>query len=1089
VTGVSGAGLHPIRVGRGAQQVEAALLAELVGAAEAGRRDPSLLALPVRVIVPSHSLRVHLAAALMRRTGRAIAGLTIQTLNGVALEIAERDAAIDPSGDALFPILVRRYAREERALRERLDEFSDGYKAVADVVTDLLDAGFTREHEAALIDLLEERAGTRELVARSCAIVRVAARTLAALAEQGVGHRATLLAKARDALLRDPEQALPARRVFVHGFAEATGLLAELLQELVRHRAAEVFFDEPNDPASPVVRAECWPFSRRLRERLAGVAGEERIEVSPELGPPAKLCAHGAEAEVRAVAERILILLEAGREPERIAVVARDLSPYRASLRRHFDRVGLPFSGVGQRGSVGATRRRAQALLELLQRRGRTPADRWLDVDRQGDDPNERSDLRLALRHIGLVRLEDVARHSERRDVRLPAVGGWSEGDEESAARAERRSLPAASLERAVARANSVTRGLAALERCNRLGDLLSRTRSLLQDDLGWRDTDSECGDVLARIDDLAAELPAAFELDFDDFTSLLQQSFSDVGKQPIGGAGGGVQLLNVMEARARTFDAIFVLGMNRDVFPRTIRPDPLLPDSVRRAASEVLPDLPIKATGFDEERYLFAQLLSASPAVTLSWQIQTDAGRECAPSTLVERLAWAGNDAPAETAPPLLAARVGGCFTADERLTLAGLGADPAAWGAALPAALEDLEQRLPAVARAGDVDAVAAAKLAALEALNPVRSSPDLLAPHFGFAGVIASDDPRRASPYVTTLERMARCPWQTFLAKLLRLEAPPDPLQALPGSDPRLLGTVVHGALDRIVAAAIPEPKSDLAQACDDDAVRVPWPDAATQDDCLRAAARRVLDDEGISLRGLETVLALQARPFLEQARALDWPPGGEPIALGTEMKGVVARQDASGRMREVHFRADRVDVVDGARVLTDYKTGKPISDGKRSDTRGKAFLTGVLQGTQLQAVAYALAAGEDGSGRYLFLRPDLEPGIAEFRASARQPEFADAYDAALGTLFDAWDHGAFFPRLLDAKLDKENPACEYCDVAIACVRGDSGQRLRMERGVRAIANADPDSLDPALRALRALWRLQESKAEAAPQELGE
>jgi hypothetical protein len=332
------------------------------------------------------------------------------------------------------------------------------------------------------------------------------------------------------------------------------------------------------------------------------------------------------------------------------------------------------------------------------------------------------------------------------------------------------------------------------------------------------------------------------------------------------------------------------------------------------------------------------------------------------------------------------------------------------------------------------------------------------------------------------------MARCPWQTFLAKLLRLEAPPDPLLALPGSDPRLVGTVVHGALDRIVAAALTEPTRDLAEAGDGDAKRVPWPEAKQLDEHLRGAARRVLDDEGIALRGLEIVLALQARPFLERARALDWPSGGEPCALGTEMKGVVTRKDASGRTRELHFRADRVDVVDGARVLTDYKTGKPISEGKRAETRGKAFLSGVLQGTQLQAVAYALAAGVDGSGRYLFLRPDLEPEVAEFRASPQQAEFTEAFDAALGTLFDAWDRGAFFPRLLDVKLEKENPACEYCDVAIACVRGDSGQRLRMERGVRAIADADPDSLESPLRALRALWQLQARAADAPPREVG-
>jgi hypothetical protein len=1090
VRGESQAGPHPIRVGHGARQVEDALLAALVEAAEAGRRDPALLASPLRVIVPSRSLRQHLGAALMRRTGRAIAGLTIQTLHAVALEIVERDGAVDVGGDALFPILVRRYARGERALRDRLDELSDGYAAVADVVTDLLDAGFTVDHEVALIDLLEERAGTRELVARSCAIVRVAARTLAALAEQGVGHRATLLAKARDALLRDPERALPARRVFVHGFAEATGLRSDLLADLVSYRAAEVFFDEPPDPANPAAEETGWPFSRRLRDRLAGVAGEEGIAGRSESPKIAKLCAHGAEAEVRAVAERILALLEAGSEPERVAVVARDLSAYRAPLRRHFDRVGLPFSGVGERGSVGAVRRRTQALCELLQRSGRTPADRWLDADREGDDPNERSDLRLALRHIGLVRLADVAGHSERpHDIRLPAVGGYREGGDESAARVERRTLPARSLARAVARAGRVARSLAALERCDRLGDFLSRARALLVDELGWEADDPDCVEVLACIDNLAAELPADFALDYADFTTLLQRSLAEVGTQPIGGAGGGVQLLSVMDARARTFDAVFVLGMNRDVFPRSIRPDPLLPDSVRRALSETLEDLPIKATGFDEERYLFAQLLSASPVVTLCWQAQTDAGRECAPSTLVERLAWTGDDTPAESVPALLAAPAEGCFSADERLTSAGLSDQASAWAAVLPVALDDLEQRLPEAARVGDVDAVAAAKLAALEALNPVRSRADLLAPHFGFAGAIAQDDPRRAPPYVTTLERMARCPWQTFLAKLLRLEAPPDPLLALPGSDARLVGTVVHGALDRIVAAALPESPRDLAEASDGDATRVPWPDAAALDDCLREAARDVLDDEGIALRGLETVLALQARPFVEAARALDWPPGAEPCVLGTEMKGVVTREDAAGRTRELHFRADRVDVADGARVLTDYKTGKPISEGKRAETRGKAFLTGVLQGTQLQAVAYALAAGADGSGRYLFLRPDLESSTAEFRASPRQPEFAQAFDAALGTLFEAWDRGAFFPRLLDAKGEKENSACEYCDVAIACVRGDSGQRLRMERGVRAIADADPDSLEPPVRALRALWQLQALAADAAPQEVGE
>ena len=67
-------------------------------------------------------------------------------------------------------------------------------------------------------------------------------------------------------------------------------------------------------------------------------------------------------------------------------------------------------------------------------------------------------------------------------------------------------------------------------------------------------------------------------------------------------------------EARARTFDHLFLIGLNRDVFPRSMREDPLLPDDLRRILQRVLPDVPIKRAGFDEERYLFAQLLSARP-------------------------------------------------------------------------------------------------------------------------------------------------------------------------------------------------------------------------------------------------------------------------------------------------------------------------------------------------------------------------------------------------------------------------------------------------------------------------------------------
>jgi len=39
------------------------------------------------------------------------------------------------------------------------------------------------------------------------------------------------------------------------------------------------------------------------------------------------------------------------------------------------------------------------------------------------------------------------------------------------------------------------------------------------------------------------------------------------------------------------------------------------------------------------------------------------------------------------------------------------------------------------------------------------------------------------------------------------------------------------------------------------------------------------------------------------------------------------------------------------------------------------------------------------------------------------------------------------GTFFPRLVDPDADKEPRACDYCGVAEACLRGDSGVRGRL------------------------------------------
>lgn len=89
-----------------------------------------------------------------------------------------------------------------------------------------------------------------------------------------------------------------------------------------------------------------------------------------------------------------------------------------------------------------------------------------------------------------------------------------------------------------------------------------------------------------------------------------------------------------------------------------------------------------------------------------------------------------------------------------------------------------------------------------------------------------------------------------------------------------------------------------------------------------------------------------------------------------------------------------------------------------------------------------------------------------------ATRAEPAFAEGFRAATDTLLEAWDRGAFAPRLRRADRDEEPGTCRYCEVKEACHRGDSGARLRIGRWAE---QAQPGALGPAERACLALWRL--------------
>ncbi len=217
--------------------------------------------------------------------------------------------------------------------------------------------------------------------------------------------------------------------------------------------------------------------------------------------------------------------------------------------------------------------------------------------------------------------------------------------------------------------------------------------------------------------------------------------------------------------------------------------------------------------------------------------------------------------------------------------------------------------------------------------------------------------------------------------------------------------------------------------------------------------------MLLDEGVELPGLARALAARAQPYLERARELVFAKNAG--VLGAEVRGALTLEDIPGATRALAFKADLVAREGDALALSDYKTGRPFSTGARDDTRRKALLARVAAGQALQGPAYQLGAGTGARGRYVFVRPDVANDRALVEIDPGDQELLAAFHNTVTVLAGGLEHGVFVPRLVDDTRAAEPPRCGYCDVAEACLRGDSGARRRLVQfDTRARAQSDAE-----------------------------
>lgn len=1078
---------------RGAQAAESALLEAVREQVEAARREPKKLAQPVYVVVPSRELRDHLAIRLAHAS--ATLGVEVLSLHALALRL-HRDAGAQPeSRSALVEVFARRAAELQPELRERLDGLQDGMGLAASSVRDLLSA---------------------RVIDGSLPIVRAAKQTAQAMREHQVQRPGDLQESAAEHVAKH----LHARALLVHGFADATGQAMCLLRAL-KQAGAQFVIDLPPDPADAGRFDRGVGFVADFVRGLGGaLPGESSVPTANEAPRMQQFHAAGTEDEVREVAHRVRDLLAQGIRADEIGVVVRSMPAYATAVRRSFIDFAVPFRGGQAPASLFPIHRRMQAALAVLREQLDCPVDRWLDALAEGKrdrgaglDPDRVADLRLAFRALGLGRLGQVASFDEAAALRdrpafpLPIRRGLietqpSESDQADALdhadelaadaptqsslpfeqqyRAHRRSIPAGAFIAAFGAARALRRSLHDWPQEASLAEHALFVERLLKSEFGWR---SQGLDAEENWLDLVRGLG---EVDLgpckrSEFLLMLEREARNFGARSLGGSAG-VSVLDLTQARARTFSHLFVLGVNRGVLPRVIQSDPVFPDRERASLrqSGQAPDLHLAERGHQEERYLFAQLCSATSDLTLSWQRADEDGKEQPPSPFLQRL-WLSpqcelEEDRADAVPRLrleLLAAPHRLRTANELLIWAGLHGDRAVWRTLLPAVLADAAQRVHAAeimdAKGGDSTQtwnhqLGRARAAILDEYEPDlrtaegRQRASQLSP---WSGLLPQSLAGGEVVAVTRLERFASCAWQAFLGQHLHLEAAPDPLAELPDLDAAILGSTVHKALETLFGG-----QSELRKR----AQKVAEPPPASVVEHVQAAAQETAHENELRMPGLIQALAQRAQPFVERALQLEFADSSTLAVLGCEVRQEIELKLPDGSVRRLSFLADRADAdADGAPVFTDYKTARPAWQ-QAAKTRAKKLAEAVLRGERLQVAAYA-AAIDGASGRYLFLRS--KPGTPREAYVAmlhHESPAIEAFREVGGQLMAAREAGFAFPRM-EKPDGSPGRACDWCELSDACLRHDSGARRRLVQGL----DASEDEL------LHEMWQLPARKLE--------
>jgi ATP-dependent helicase/nuclease subunit B len=485
-----------------------------------------------------------------------------------------------------------------------------------------------------------------------------------------------------------------------------------------------------------------------------------------------------------------------------------------------------------------------------------------------------------------------------------------------------------------------------------------------------------------------------------------------------------GVNVLDAMAARGARFRALFMVGLNEGLFPRTIREDAFLRDRPRRVIETVLGyKVSEKLAGFEEEKLLFTLLVGAAKErLYCLYQRSDETGSALEPSWYLGEIERLFSTTPVAIPRSIRAKKEFEPFRHSDFLIPEEL-AIRLSLEAESPDSLLDHFPVPASIFRRGK------------KLLQRIEDPSARLAEYDGLAGHLPEYWRRLSGAGVapTTLERYARCPFQFFALNVLGLwplERPEDQSQ-VSASDGGLL---VHRILKNFYQTLIDENYFEGK--------------GAAPQTLLEATARKVFDDyEATAPTGYpllwevlqeEIIMLLQqtipldlrelsesgSRPIALEAKLCDKLPDSWPVpASSLSIAGTLDRID-------FHPESNRFRVID-------YK----FKSGTRPSPPDTHLLRAALRGERLQPPLYTLLgrAYADRQNRstaaieaaFYFLAPRWHGGpfsTRTFSAEAWDGPKGESLRETVSFLIRGIHDGHYFIH--------PGPACAYCDVAQVC-----------------------------------------------------